>query len=324
MYLFFYRLDGFLPSRIVQKKALIPLYSGGSVPMLSNSNNRLSCCEENSLTKRIVSFLRMQMPNNQKNSVSSWIPLSTSLSFLLRNKVLFGWSLMLVLITMILTWLGYELTTGMLDNLTSTFFASSPAAEGWLGWLKLGGWFAAKYLFLLVSRIVAFFLAFLLAYSLSTPFYVFLSTAAERIFCGAGFTADEPVTLLSILKDLLEGFKIAAFGILITIIALPASFIPVVGQIAVFVIYTFYSTLMFIDYPASRRHWSLGRKLSWIRKHYRVSLRLGIIPAVISMVPVLNLFLIAAAFPLLTVHATLNFSNMEQPPPPSARPRPSG
>ncbi|MBE0582580.1 MAG: EI24 domain-containing protein [Desulfofustis sp.] len=258
------------------------------------------------------------MPNNQKKSVAPWIPLSTSFSFLLGNRVLFGWSLMLVLITIILTWLGYELTTGMLDSLTSTYFASAPASESWWGWLKMAGWLAAKYLFLLVSRIVAFFLAFLLAYSLSTPFYVFLSTAAERIFCGAGFAADEPVTLLSILKDLLEGFKIAAFGILITIIALPASFIPVVGQIAVLVIYTFYSALMFIDYPASRRHWSLGRKLSWIRKHYRVSLRLGIMPAAISMIPVLNLFLIAFAFPLLTVHATLNFTNMEQPPSPPA------
>ncbi len=263
----------------------------------------------------------MQMPNKHNKRGVAWIPLSTSLSFLLGNRVLFGWSLLLVLITIILSWLGYELTTGMLDKLTSSFFASAPSTESWWGWLSLSGWYVAKWLFLLVSRIVAFFLAFLLAYSLSTPFYVFLSSAAERIFCGADFAADKPVGMLSILKDLLEGFKIAAFGILITIIAIPTSFIPVIGQIAVLALYTFYSTLMFIDYPASRRHWSLGRKLSWIRQHYRVSLRLGIFPAVISMIPVLNLFLIAFAFPLLTVHATLNFTTMEQSvsPPPGKR-----
>ena len=261
----------------------------------------------------------MQIPNKQKKGTDSWIPLSKSLSFLLGKRVLFGWSLLLVLITIVLTWLGYLLTTGLMDHFTGTFFVLAPATESWWGWLKYSGWYMAKWLFLLVSRIVAFFLAFLFAYSLSTPFYVFLSTAAEKIYCGTDFEADEPLSLGSILKDLLEGFKIAAFGILITIIALPVSFVPVIGQIAVFTIYTFYSTLMFIDYPASRRHWSLGRKLSWIRQHNRESLRLGIIPAVIGMVPVLNLFLIAFAFPLLTVHATLNFTLIEQ----SSRPVPA-
>ena len=32
----------------------------------------------------------------------------------------------------------------MLDRLTSAFFASAPATEGWWGWLKEGGWFVAK------------------------------------------------------------------------------------------------------------------------------------------------------------------------------------
>lgn len=254
----------------------------------------------------------MQMPSKPKKTTRPWIPLSTSLSFLLGKRVLFGWSLLLVVITLFLTWLGFILTTGFMDQLTGGFWASAPATESWWGWIKLGGWYVAKWLFMLVSRVVAFFLAFLLAYSLSAPLYVFLSSATERIYCGTDFEADEPLTLGSILKDLLEGFKIAAFGILVTIVALPISFIPVIGQVAVLALYTYYSTLMFIDYPASRRHWSLGRKLSWMRRHNRESLRLGIIPAVISIIPVLNLFLIALAFPLLTVHATLNFTKIEQ------------
>jgi CysZ protein len=68
---------------------------------------------------------------------------------------------------------------------------------------------------------------------------------------------------------------------------------------------------MFIDYPASRRRWSLGRKIQWIRENGSFSLRLGLIPALASMIPLLNLILMALIFPLFTVHATLNFYIIE-------------
>ncbi|MGD9949390.1 MAG: EI24 domain-containing protein, partial [Desulfobulbus sp.] len=90
-----------------------------------------------------------------------------------------------------------------------------------------------------------------------------------------------------------------------------ANFIPVAGQAAVFCIYAFYSALMFVDYPASRYRWSLGRKLSWLRHHHNQAFRLGLFPAMISMVPLLNVFLMALLFPLFTVHTTLNFLAIE-------------
>jgi CysZ protein len=68
---------------------------------------------------------------------------------------------------------------------------------------------------------------------------------------------------------------------------------------------------MFVDYPASRRGWSLGRKLHWLRTHSSPAFRLGVLPALISMIPLLNIFAIALIFPLLTVHSTLNFSAIE-------------
>jgi CysZ protein len=99
-------------------------------------------------------------------------------------------------------------------------------------------------------------------------------------------------------------------------------FIPVVGQLAVFAIYTYYSALMFIDYPTSRRHWGLGRKLSWLRNYSAPAFRLGILPAAVSLVPLLNIFMIALLFPLLTIHATLNFVVIEGsgPLPPAPKP----
>ena len=68
---------------------------------------------------------------------------------------------------------------------------------------------------------------------------------------------------------------------------------------------------MFIDYPASRRRWNLGSKLGWLRENGSFAFRLGLIPAVASMIPLLNLILMALIFPLFTVHATLNFYVIE-------------
>ncbi len=238
------------------------------------------------------------------------IPLSTSMTFLLSRRQLLGWSILLMVATFALTWLGFLLTTGMIDHFTGSFFETVPPHESWWGWIKYAGWLIAKYLFVLVSRIIAFFLAFLLAYTLTTPFYGFLSNSAEKIFWGSEFE-DDGFSLAGILKDLFEGSKIALFGILITIAALAVGFVPIIGQISVFLIYIFYSALMFIDYPASRRRWGLGKKLLWLRHHNGHTLRLGLIPAAITMVPLLNMFLLALIFPLFTVHAALNFSAVE-------------
>lgn len=169
-----------------------------------------------------------------------------------------------------------------------------------------------KWLFLIISRIVAFYLAFLIAYTLSSPGYVFLSTTAEKIHAGDDFEPDSALNIKGIVIDLFEGIKIAGFGILVTIAALAANFIPGVGQVVVFFLYTYYSTLMFIDYPTSRRRWSLGQKLTWLRNHSTPSFRLGVFPALVSIVPLLNIFLMAMIFPLMTVHSTLNFAAIEE------------
>lgn len=254
--------------------------------------------------------------SNSPPPVAPTIPLSTSISFLLGRKQLLGWSVILIAVTVVLTWTGFLLTTGIIDHFTASFFDDGPAHQSWWGWIKYGGWLVTKYLYVLMSRIIAFFLAFLLAYTLTTPFYSFLSNSAEKIFWGKEFQEDDGFSLMGIAKDLFEGLKIALFGILITIVALAVGFVPVIGQIAVFLIYTYYSALMFVDYPASRRRWRLGKKLLWLRHYSGHTLRLGLIPAAVSMVPLLNVFLLAFIFPLFTVHAALNFSAVE-----ASRPR---
>jgi CysZ protein len=242
---------------------------------------------------------------------AEWIPLSRSLSLIIRRKRLFGWSLVLFLITVSLTSVGYLISIDYVDGLAGNFLMTAPDTDTIWGWIKHKGWLGASWLFFFVSRIVAFYLAFLLAYTLTTPGYVFLSTAAEKLHRGEEFDADANFSAAGFVVDMLEGLKIAFFGILVTIAALFINFLPGIGQAVVFLLYTYYSALIFVDYSASRRRWSLGRKLRWLRTNSSTAFRLGVMPALISMIPVVNIFAIALLFPLLTVHATLNFSAIE-------------
>jgi CysZ protein len=222
-----------------------------------------------------------------------------------------GWSLILIALTGTLTWLGYLLSVDLINNFTGSFFTTPPEVTKFWHWPLVWGWTGLKWIFLILSRVVAFYLAFVLAYCLTTPGYVFLSTWAGNRYTQRAGENEATFTVGGVLIDLLEGIKIGALGLVVTVAALLVNFIPVFGQAAVFVIYVFYSALMFIDFPASRYRWNLGRKLRWLRQHQNQAFRLGLLPAIVSMIPLLNVFLMALFFPLFTVHTTLNFLAIE-------------
>ncbi len=240
-----------------------------------------------------------------------WIPLSRSTRFLISNLRLLGLSLLLFIITLGITWVFYEISTHLVDRFAGSYFMKSPDAGTLWGWIKYQGWTLFKWIFMIISRIISFYIAFLVAYCLTTPGYCLLSTSVEKIHSGKEMA--DNFSLHGLALDLREGAKIGLFGLGVTCLALVVNFIPGIGQVLVFLLYSFYSCLMFIDYPASRRRWSLGKKIAWLRDNSLRAFRLGFLPALISMIPVLNVFLMALFFPLLTVHATLNFSALDTP-----------
>lgn len=246
-----------------------------------------------------------------RNPAARWIPLTTTLKLIFSRKRLFGLSALLVLLTIGLTWIGFLISVDFMNDLTGSFLATPPETDTILGWIKHKGWVVGKWLFLIISHVVSFYIAFLLAYTITTPGYAFLSGAAEKLHAGEHFDPDAAFTVTGILIDIFEGLKIACFGILVTIMALFVNFIPGIGQALAFLLYTYYSALMFIDFPTSRRRWGLGRKIGWLREHSSPAFRMGIGPALVSMIPIVNIFAMALLFPILTVHSTLNFSAIE-------------
>ncbi len=234
----------------------------------------------------------------------------SSTTFIFRHVSLVVWSILLVTATALFTWMGYLEAIHFINGLTGHFFQTAPHSSGILGWFAGKGWLIIRYLFLLVTRIASFYLAFLLSYCLTSPGYVFLSGAVEKIFVNRQekhYMDFRALNISIFFIDLWEGIKIGLVGVLMTFVALAVNFIPIVGQMLVFIIYVFYSALMFIDYPASNRHWSLRQKINWVLSHYPISIKIGILPALISMIPVINIMFMALLFPLFTVHTTLNF-----------------
>lgn len=238
-----------------------------------------------------------------------WVPLSQSTRFLVSNVRILGLSLLLFIITLGITWVFYQISTYFVDQFVGNHFMKSPDAGSIWGWIKYQGWVVFKWVFIVISRIISFYIAFLISYCLTTPGYTFLSNSVEKI--QSDIELGEGFSLHGLSVDLLEGCKIGLFGIGVTIFALAVNFIPGIGQVLVFLLYSYYSCLMFIDYPASSRRWSLGNKIKWLKDNSFPAFRLGYLPAIISMIPVLNVFLMALFFPLLTVHSTLNFSALE-------------
>ncbi len=242
-----------------------------------------------------------------------WIPLTMSLRLILTRPELLLWTLLLFAVTIVLTWLFDSLALKGVDDLIDQFFPAKPEKTGVFGWIQSAGRVAGDWLYLVVSRIIIFYISFLCAWTLATPGYSILSRAAEKVAAGEAFVRDAAFTARGLFRDLLEGIKMAFFGLGVSVAALLLNLIPVGGQLAAFLLYCGYSALLFIDFPASRRRWHLGRKLRWLRRNKGISLRLGSGPALISLIPVVNIFAMALLFPLLTVHASLNFVNSETP-----------
>ncbi len=216
-----------------------------------------------------------------------------------------------MILTGCLTWLGYLFSLDLINQYTGSFFTVPPSVEHFWHWPLLWGWTAMKWIFLVLSKVVAFYLAFLTAYCLTTPGYAFLSNCAGDRYTEKAGAGEAGFSFTGILVDLREGLKIGAIGLLVTVAALLANCIPVIGQVAAFVLYVFYSALMFVDFPSSRYRWSLGRKLRWLGQHRNQSFRLGLLPAIIGMIPLVNVFFMALFFPLFTIHTTLNFLALE-------------
>jgi CysZ protein len=260
--------------------------------------------------KRTVGDIASQKAEQIKNMVikdaEKGASLFKSVKYLFSNGKLVVASLAAVLFMILLSILMYHQISSWFNSLTVAFFDKPPALDAILDYIYYAGWWIVKILFKAIVIIVSFYVSFVISYTVCSPLYSFISIIAEDIHFGKP-DDNADFNFEGVVEDVFQAMKIAGITILLSVGAFFINFIPVVGQIMAITIYIWANSLMLIDFPASRRRWAMKRKLLWTKDNPIASLRIGALPTLLSMLPFINIILLAFLFPLLVVHSTLNF-----------------
>ena len=238
--------------------------------------------------------------------VQNGASLFKSIKYLFSNGKLVVASLAAVLFMILLSILMYHQISSWFSSLTVAFFNKPPALDAFLDYIYYAGWWIVKVLFKAIVIIVSFYVSFVISYTVCSPLYSFISIIAEDIHFGKP-DDNADFNFEGVVEDVFQAMKIAGITVLLSVGAFFINFIPVIGQILAIAIYIWANSLMLIDFPASRRRWEMKKKLLWTKENPIASLRIGTLPTLLSMLPFINIILLAFLFPLLVVHSTLNF-----------------
>jgi len=189
------------------------------------------------------------------------------------------------------------------------FVIPAPAEEDSPLWHLLF-WFLNG-MFLVCLRAASFFLSFLPAYVLASPFLQFLSISAEALYHGKKLKDDAFPDIDEVLGDLKDGSVTAILCFGVTVIAIIADFIPFLGALICAVMLLSASAFLVVRFPSSRRGWDLRQTIEWIIGHPWDSARIGMFPPLMATVPILSPFLVATMFPFLIIYGALNLDLIE-------------
>jgi len=227
-----------------------------------------------------------------------------TMGFMISHPLVAGTSLLIVA----LNYVGAYLLSGIVNSHFSGVFLSwwhEPALSGVWSYILYGLWWISFWSAKVTAVILAFYIAFLGIYILISPVYSWLSLLSEKALLG--MVSETGFSLKQILFDIKEALKISLFGVLLTIIAIFLMFIPVIGIVAGFLLYLYSFSILFLDYVTSRKGMTFKQKIRWTSKHSGFIVSMGWLPALLSYIPVLSIFLVSLVFPLFVVYATLNF-----------------
>ena len=222
-----------------------------------------------------------------------------SLALFTRYPKLIVFSLLSMFFTLLILIAGVVLTFKFTDDL-ATWMCQGIGSETWgsiLEFLVYGT----------VSVGVAFFIYFFfvaLANIVSIPFMDLLSSEVELNVANCSETAPFWVSLR---RGVLSTFIVMLRMLFIMFISLPLLFVPLVGTVLYFLINAWYMAYGYLDYPMGRKGWSFKDKKKFMKKHKKEQLILGCFIYAMSLIPLLNLFII----PWATAASTLLFIKVD-------------
>jgi CysZ protein len=219
---------------------------------------------------------------------------------MIRTPSLWPWIAFPIALTMLLLTGSAWLTWSHGTDITSSMLAW-PQSDGVAARLGAAAWHVAN----VVVHVVVFFVlaavSWLLGNALASPFYERMSAAVEVITRGR--VNDEVWDTRQMLLDLAASVVHTGACLMMYLsLACPAALlnlIPVVGQVAAFVLGTgfaaFFMAREVLDHPMSRRRFSLRRKLGLCRAHLWPVLGLGTGIVLLLGIPLANFLSMPAA-----------------------------
>lgn len=165
----------------------------------------------------------------------------------------------------------------------------------WLHWLTTIFWL----LFLFNFFIFFIFTFNLLANLITAPFNSFLAEKVEQSLTGVipeKKSWDD--TLYDIYRIIGRQLSLLLYYFLRIILICLLFFIPFLQLIAPIIMFIFHAwclTLTYIDYPTDNHRIQINQVLSWLRERRLLSIAYGGLIVLVSMIPIINLFITSAA-----------------------------
>lgn len=170
-----------------------------------------------------------------------------------------------------------------------------PTSAAW--WMVAARWFRsfAYYAVLLFAMFTGVFMFTWISNLFGSPFFDLISERMERNLLGAG--PEEVPFMKAVGRNLLLIWlqvRRLVFCCLLLVVALPLTFIPVVGTILSFVLMLFFLFDGYMDYPLARRGMGMRGRSRYYASMWRRAAGFGLVSFLLVAVPLLGLVAVPA------------------------------
>ena len=203
----------------------------------------------------------------------------------------------------------------------SLFPESWNEASGWLGGLLTALRWTIELIAGILITLLGLVLVLVLSSVVAAPFNDALSEAVEHILTGE---SAPPFSFRRMIADVVRTIRLELLKVLIYLavvgpIFLVSFFIPGLGQVVSlvgFAVTAVYLGIDYVDWPAARRNWSVGDRVSFTRRQLPAVAGFGTGVWVLLFIPLVNLLFMPAA----VAGGTMLFLAVQEPPPPTQSP----
>ena len=225
--------------------------------------------------------------------------LSESLGLFMRFPKLILFATLSMFFTLLILILGVVLTFKFTDDLAS-WMCQEVGSETW-------GAVVEFLVYGTVSIGVAFFIYFFFVAIASIVSIPFMDLLSAEIELNVASSSEAAPFWIGLRRGILSTSIMMIRMLLIMFISLPLLFVPLVGSVLYFLINAWYMAYGYLDYPMGRKGWHFSDKKRFMKHHKKEQLFLGCFIYAMSLVPLLNLFII----PWATAASTLLFIRIE-------------